>query len=142
MPKRKATQVEVEPDRTGLRRSTRQKPSAPDPTVVSETNALRPSQSRKQRALKAARAPDEDGFRNAPPVRNPRGDTENPTRSAATSRPEAGGTPTDSERSYWLMKAEPETRLENGVDVRFSIDDLRAREEPEPWDGKIASCLM
>ncbi|KAL7963820.1 DUF55 domain-containing protein [Trichoderma compactum] len=36
---------------------------------------------------------------------------------------------------YWLMKAEPETRFENGVDVRFSIDDLRAKEKPEGWDG-------
>ena len=36
---------------------------------------------------------------------------------------------------HWLMKAEPETRLENGIDVSFSIDDLRAREVPEPWDG-------
>ncbi|KAM0257352.1 hypothetical protein ACHAQJ_004439 [Trichoderma viride] len=36
---------------------------------------------------------------------------------------------------YWLMKAEPETRLENGIDVRFSIDDLRSREKPEGWDG-------
>lgn len=35
------------------------------------------------------------------------------------------------------MKAEPETRLENGVDVRFSIDDLRARTEPEGWDGEL-----
>jgi hypothetical protein len=39
-------------------------------------------------------------------------------------------------RSYWLMKAEPETRIEKGVDVRFSIDDLRNCPEPEPWDGK------
>lgn len=38
-------------------------------------------------------------------------------------------------RQYWLMKAEPETRYENGVDVSFSIDDLAARKEPEPWDG-------
>lgn len=37
---------------------------------------------------------------------------------------------------YWLMKAEPESRLENGIDVKFSIDDLRAREAPEPWDGR------
>lgn len=37
---------------------------------------------------------------------------------------------------YWLMKAEPETRMENGIDVRFSIDDLRAKEKPEGWDGK------
>ncbi|KND90920.1 Thymocyte nuclear protein 1, partial [Tolypocladium ophioglossoides CBS 100239] len=36
---------------------------------------------------------------------------------------------------YWLMKAEPETRFENGIDVRFSIDDLRAKTKPEGWDG-------
>ncbi|KAG5746115.1 hypothetical protein H9Q70_011183 [Fusarium xylarioides] len=36
---------------------------------------------------------------------------------------------------YWLMKAEPETRIENGVDVKFSIDDLKAKIEPEGWDG-------
>ncbi|KAK3186460.1 hypothetical protein K4F52_004761 [Lecanicillium sp. MT-2017a] len=36
---------------------------------------------------------------------------------------------------YWLLKAEPETRLENGVDVKFSIDDLRAKTKPEGWDG-------
>ncbi|KKA25835.1 AT DNA binding protein [Rasamsonia emersonii CBS 393.64] len=38
-------------------------------------------------------------------------------------------------RSYWLMKAEPESRIVKGVDVKFSIDDLRAAEGPEPWDG-------
>ncbi|KAK1142884.1 hypothetical protein N8T08_007318 [Aspergillus melleus] len=38
-------------------------------------------------------------------------------------------------RSYWLMKAEPESRMERGVDVKFSIDDLRERKTPEPWDG-------
>lgn len=35
------------------------------------------------------------------------------------------------------MKAEPESRMERGHDVRFSIDDLAAKTEPEPWDGKI-----
>ncbi|KAJ5980400.1 hypothetical protein N7481_007698 [Penicillium waksmanii] len=38
-------------------------------------------------------------------------------------------------RSYWLMKAEPESRMEKGVDVKFSIDDLAAADRPEPWDG-------
>ncbi|QGA20289.1 hypothetical protein EYB26_007991 [Talaromyces marneffei] len=38
-------------------------------------------------------------------------------------------------KSYWLMKAEPESRIVKGVDVKFSIDDLRATREPEPWDG-------
>ncbi|XP_003472592.1 thymocyte nuclear protein 1 [Cavia porcellus] len=38
--------------------------------------------------------------------------------------------------NYWLMKTEPESRLEKGVDVKFSIEDLKA--EPEQtacWDG-------
>ncbi|KAK0612140.1 PUA-like domain-containing protein [Immersiella caudata] len=39
------------------------------------------------------------------------------------------------EKTYWLLKAEPESRIENGVDVKFSIDDLAAKKEPEPWDG-------
>ncbi len=51
------------------------------------------------------------------------------------SKPETNNAPSD--RQYWLMKAEPETRLERGHDVRFSIDDLAAKTEPEPWDGKI-----
>ncbi|GAD98495.1 AT DNA binding protein [Paecilomyces variotii No. 5] len=38
-------------------------------------------------------------------------------------------------RSYWLMKAEPDSRLVKGIDVKFSIDDLEAAGEPEPWDG-------
>ncbi|KAK4226293.1 PUA-like domain-containing protein [Podospora fimiseda] len=41
----------------------------------------------------------------------------------------------DQEKTYWLLKAEPESRFENGIDVKFSIDDLAARTEPEPWDG-------
>ncbi|KAJ3160804.1 Thymocyte nuclear protein 1 [Geranomyces michiganensis] len=36
--------------------------------------------------------------------------------------------------SHWLIKAEPETRLERGVDVRFSIDDLEAK-GASSWDG-------
>lgn len=41
------------------------------------------------------------------------------------------------EMSYWLMKAEPESRIEKGKDVKFSIDDLEACQEPEGWDGKF-----
>lgn len=40
------------------------------------------------------------------------------------------------EPSYWLMKAEPESRIERGKDVKFSIDDLKNALAPEPWDGK------
>ncbi|MCJ1385245.1 hypothetical protein MMC17_008366 [Xylographa soralifera] len=42
---------------------------------------------------------------------------------------------TENGPSYWLMKAEPESRIEKGKDVKFSIDDLAARTEPEAWDG-------
>ncbi|KAK9352535.1 PUA-like domain-containing protein [Lipomyces doorenjongii] len=39
-----------------------------------------------------------------------------------------------SEKSYWLFKAEPESRIVDGVDVRFSFDDL-SREGQASWDG-------
>ncbi|ORX98940.1 PUA-like domain-containing protein [Clohesyomyces aquaticus] len=40
-----------------------------------------------------------------------------------------------SQSVYWLFKAEPLPRFENGVNVAFSIDDLRACTKPEPWSG-------
>lgn len=43
----------------------------------------------------------------------------------------------DTGRSYWLMKAEPESRMEKGIDVKFSIDDLAAADVPEAWDGEF-----
>ena len=47
-------------------------------------------------------------------------------------------------RSYWLMKAEPDTRILKNIDVKFSIDDLLASTAPdgEPWDGKCNSQLL
>jgi predicted RNA-binding protein with PUA-like domain len=51
--------------------------------------------------------------------------------------PESNTDPPTEGQRYWLMKAEPETRLENGHDVRFSIDDLASKSEPEPWDGEL-----
>lgn len=38
------------------------------------------------------------------------------------------------EHKYWLLKAEPETRLVNGHDVKFSIDDLKSM-KTSCWDG-------
>ena len=40
------------------------------------------------------------------------------------------------EQKFWLMKSEPETRIEKGVDVKFGIEDLK--KEPKQtacWDG-------
>ena len=41
----------------------------------------------------------------------------------------------DSDSQYWLMKAEPDSRIEKGIDVAYPIDKLAAATEPEPWDG-------
>lgn len=37
---------------------------------------------------------------------------------------------------HWLMKSEPESRFENGIDVKFSIEDLKQCENQTAcWDG-------
>jgi hypothetical protein len=37
---------------------------------------------------------------------------------------------------FWLMKAEPEAKPINGVEVKFSIDMLQDQSpKPEPWNG-------
>ncbi|QIW97507.1 hypothetical protein AMS68_003025 [Peltaster fructicola] len=46
----------------------------------------------------------------------------------------------DDGKNYWLMKAEQEDRevtAHSGktINTKFTIDDLEARTEPEPWDG-------
>ncbi|KAM4742215.1 thymocyte nuclear protein 1 isoform 2-T2 [Anableps anableps] len=36
----------------------------------------------------------------------------------------------------WLMKSEPESRFENGIDVKFGIEDLKALpDQTSCWDG-------
>jgi predicted RNA-binding protein with PUA-like domain len=42
---------------------------------------------------------------------------------------------TGAQEVFWLLKAEPLPRYENGVNVAFSIDDLAACTQPEPWSG-------
>ncbi|PQE13348.1 Thymocyte nuclear 1 protein [Rutstroemia sp. NJR-2017a BVV2] len=57
-----------------------------------------------------------------------------PIKSTESNTTNSGSTESPA-RQYWLMKAEPESRLEKGHDIKFSIDDLAAKTEPEPWDG-------
>jgi len=51
-----------------------------------------------------------------------------------------------SSQKYWLMKAEPNSRIEttvsgNKVDIRFTIDMLESKNAPKPWDGTYI-CLF
>eukprot|EP00064_Thunnus_orientalis_P003033 superscaffoldBa00000241_g3041 len=37
---------------------------------------------------------------------------------------------------HWLMKSEPESRFENGIDMKFGIEDLKALpNQTSCWDG-------
>ncbi|KAM3875129.1 thymocyte nuclear protein 1 [Diretmus argenteus] len=44
--------------------------------------------------------------------------------------------PRQPEYCHWLMKSEPESRFENGIDVKFGIEDLKAQpNQTGCWDG-------
>ena len=58
-----------------------------------------------------------------------------PTRAKSEADQDPEGEEDTDGPSYWLMKAEPESRIEKGKDVKFSIDDLQAATTPEGWDG-------
>ncbi|KAI0595088.1 DUF55-domain-containing protein [Biscogniauxia sp. FL1348] len=145
MPKRKASQLETGPDTsdsTTLRRSTRRKsqlapPLSPPPQEAdasSAINATRRAEKKKepkhQKVEKPkkeiAKAPSKSQAKTTKPAKAPKLASVTGTTSIEAD---------SSEKSYWLMKAEPESRFENGTDVKFSIDDLASRTEPEPWDG-------
>ncbi|GAW17738.1 hypothetical protein ANO14919_072040 [Xylariales sp. No.14919] len=131
MPKRKATQLEAEPP--ALRRSTRRKPSPPDAPAneKGDSNVAQISKeawpesntSLKSGKTKASRKAQKSTA--AKPVKTPKANDDDDDDD--TSKPP--------DRWYWLMKAEPESRFENDVDVKFSIDDLASKTDPEPWDG-------
>ncbi|KAH8890502.1 DUF55-domain-containing protein [Thozetella sp. PMI_491] len=149
MPKRKSThQLEPEAELEGTRRrSLRARPSdatadpkpaksaasTPAPKTTKKAPAATAKKSKKLAAKKSAESVDDE----QPPAKKSRGTKEPEADQKAEAKPAANGSASaaSGERQYWLMKAEPETRLENGVDVRFSIDDLAARTKPEPWDG-------
>ncbi|KAK8136226.1 hypothetical protein PG984_004166 [Apiospora sp. TS-2023a] len=147
-PKRKAPAA-VE-DEANLRRSTRRKPSAPvDAPAKATATATRTAKSNASAAVpsddnspssgrRSSMKTDNDSKEKASKtVLSKAGKAAKATRkeSASEAKSDEGSSGPSSEKSYWLLKAEPETRLENGVDVRFSIDDLASRTEPEPWDG-------
>lgn len=76
----------------------------------------------KARASKAKPSPD---------TRTPKSKTNPPPAPSSSTNRDANG----AQEVYWLLKAEPLPRYENGVNVAFSISDLRACTEPEPWGG-------
>ncbi|KAL2157294.1 hypothetical protein VTH06DRAFT_6232 [Thermothelomyces fergusii] len=130
MPKRKSAPEEEAPVEPARRRSSRLQGSA----RAAASSAPTSRETRTQSSTKKSSAKKTD---KAKPESQPV-DKKSPTEGKAsneTATPSDNAAASEGERNYWLMKAEPESRLENGVDVKFSIDDLRAKTEPEPWDG-------
>lgn len=155
-PKRKSGETDGAVDDVQPRRSTRQRTSttqAREAAAAASTSAT-PKKAGKPAAEKKA-APkakrkgkqgdesEDDAVRvPAPPTGGETKQTNGAKAVKTQSKSAAAGTEPkqvkDPGRQYWLMKAEPESRFENGVDVRFSIDDLAAKSEPEPWDGMFS----
>ncbi|RQM07597.1 hypothetical protein DH86_00002059 [Scytalidium sp. 3C] len=128
MAKRKADTTADATDSKATRRSSRRKPELVKQEDIAEEKTSHPEAVVKAAAKKAAKPTKKDTSekKDAP---KPKTTAKKDATTATSSSSSATG------RQYWLMKAEPETRLENGVDVKFSIDDLAAKTEPEPWDA-------
>ncbi|KAG5760752.1 hypothetical protein H9Q72_011137 [Fusarium xylarioides] len=149
--KRSAPAADASDEAAPKRRSLRQaakgnpEPEAPPPAKASPPKkTAKVTSVKKQEKPKApakpAKTEDSDASKGKktakkqePSQPSSRGVSEDPDiNSIPTINPDA---PKHDGQWYWLMKAEPETRIENGVDVKFSIDDLKAKTEPEGWDG-------
>ncbi|KAH7182405.1 thymocyte nuclear protein 1 [Fusarium flagelliforme] len=159
MPPRKRSAPEssedVTPKRRSLRNASKSQPepepapitkkSPPKKTAVKKEDKPKPSPKQAKPAQKETKLeprktkpePKEDA-KPKKTAKKEKSDTQSSSRSLSPS-PDVPTTNPNAERHdgkwYWLMKAEPETRIENGVDVKFSIDDLKAKTEPEGWDG-------
>ncbi|CAI9624601.1 unnamed protein product [Staurois parvus] len=56
-------------------------------------------------------------------------------KAAASGRSDSNEKPKE-EYHFWLMKSEPESRIEKGMDMKFGIEDLKAQPDQRAcWDG-------
>jgi predicted RNA-binding protein with PUA-like domain len=127
----------------GTRRSTRQSASAApkynddSPPSASE-DAPKPNGTKTTRR-KRAREDDVQEHESPPRKRVANAKSKSKSKSTTT-KPNAPASETNRDANgdqevFWLLKAEPLPRYENGVNVAFSIDDLAACTRPEPWSG-------
>ncbi|KAK0113779.1 hypothetical protein ONS95_014029 [Cadophora gregata] len=138
MAKRKAKVLEEleEPRRSGRRISTRSEEVPTEPAANAPAKKAQKEPKRK--------ASTKELTKEIEPIVNGKIDEESDskptkqnrkTKSSATAKAKPTEDDVSTGRQYWLLKAEPESRIEKGKDIKFSIDDLAAKTEPEPWDG-------
>ncbi|PVH87926.1 DUF55-domain-containing protein [Cadophora sp. DSE1049] len=139
MPKRKAKDSgdAEEPRRSSRRISTKFEDVAPEPSAKVQVPAKKAKESKKESKAPEKVEPVVNGKTEEESDSKPTKPTKKSKANTALAKPkpaeEAGPS---AGRQYWLLKAEPESRIEKGKDIKFSIDDLAAKTEPEPWDAR------
>nr|XP_060643674.1 thymocyte nuclear protein 1 [Anolis sagrei ordinatus] len=87
-------------------------------------------------ALSATKEPDSKIAKSEPPKKR---DAPNPAKGKTKLLASEKGDELEGSKktySHWLMKSEPESRFEKGVDVKFGIEDLKAQpNQTACWDG-------
>ncbi|KAK3400437.1 EVE domain-containing protein [Sordaria brevicollis] len=150
MPKRKSTHASPEPEveQATRRRSSRlskgvepkkEEVEAPvkqekPKTVTAGKKGGRKAAAVKEEVNDEKKEEKEEKVEEQPPTKKTR-TTKSTNSKPTTTQPPSSSPSTGTGRQYWLLKAEPLPRLENAHDVSFSIDHLRSRSAPEPWDG-------
>ncbi|KAJ8116492.1 hypothetical protein OPT61_g2099 [Boeremia exigua] len=111
----------------------RPKRSAKKPTRRKRTR----EEDTKEDARSDSQPPSKKSARSAPESKSVEAATKPSRMNAppATSSDESNRDADGNQEIFWLLKAEPLPRYENGVNVAFSIDDLAACTKPEPWGG-------
>ena len=57
-------------------------------------------------------------------------------KSQASSESVSVANKTQEDEYFWLMKSEPESRIENGHEMKFGLDDLKeSKDQTTHWDG-------
>ncbi|WXC64816.1 hypothetical protein SNK03_010627 [Fusarium graminearum] len=140
---------EVAPKRRSLRQAASKTQPEPEATPVTKTNTPKKPAQKKEKEPNPSPKQQKPTAKEAVKPKKPAKKQESDSTRAESEDPDIDSIPTTNPNAprhdgqwYWLMKAEPETRIENGVDVKFSIDDLRAKTEPEGWDGEIHSMIL
>ncbi|RDW78223.1 DUF55-domain-containing protein [Coleophoma crateriformis] len=132
MAKRKAKEIDAslpteEPRRSSRRKSTKEE--------VIEEKSLTAKPAKKPKKESGAEAATTIGVNNSKQTEGKSHEDDDKSSESKSVAQSQVSKPTSTGRQYWLMKAEPESRIERGHDIKFSIDDLAAKKEPEPWDG-------
>ncbi|KAF2224602.1 PUA-like domain-containing protein, partial [Elsinoe ampelina] len=126
------------PKRKGRAAKVEETASEPEPETVPAKKRGRPAKASQENAPDANTAAPKRGRGNKAAVSE--AEPEAPAVNTDNTTPDVKADASTGDRSYWLMKAEPESRLESTasgkqVDISFTIDDLKNKKGPEPWDG-------